>query len=714
MLLPLLVAVAAVPARSPATDGGTLLFSSDRATGFDLFAVPAAGGGAELVVGGAGDDHEPAWSADGRRLVFAHVTEGGRRSAVFLAEEGGVRRLTFGRIDRQPAWSPDGTRLAFVRSFPAEGRSRIQVLVVETGRLRKVTDPGPGTLDASPSWSPDGTRIAFSRARLGAPPDLYSVRADGSGLRRLTRTDALETAPDWSPDGTRIAFERCCPDGSSDLYAMAASGGEEANLTASPAHESSPAWSPDGSRIAFVLAPAAGGARDLVTIDAAGSDRRLVTSHVRADLSPAWLPPGVEPPDVGSSVARTARSPSRAAPAGAPRRVVRGGRRIAKGVRLVRVARRRVPQRVYALLVDPRRGHAIDAALAGGRLAGTRRTRAIVRANRGLAGINGDFALPSGSPVHAFQADGDLKKTTPTAGVHFAVSRDQRRLFLGWRAPGLRLLETSTGDRVPIARWNDGAPVVGEAAGYTAAGQGLMRAPAGACAVRLASAGPLGWTEDGSLQRPYAVERAGCFASSLGRRGGVVLAAPAGTAEAVLLRSMRRGDVARLSWGYGWPRVFDGIGGTPLLVEDGRIVARPCGSSFCARHPRTAVGITRRGKVVLVVVDGRRRRWSRGMTLVQLARQMRRLGAAWAVNLDGGGSSTMVVRGRVVNRPSDRTGERAVSSALLVLRGKDREPVPEEPATLARRSPPAALRDPASTGGLREALRERAFADWGR
>ena len=59
--------------------------------------------------------------------------------------------------------------------------------------------------------------------------------------------------------------------------------------------------------------------------------------------------------------------------------------------------------------------------------------------------------------------------------------------------------------------------------------------------------------------------------------------------------------------------------------------------------------------------------FSVGMTLPELAALMRRLGAADALNVDGGGSSTMVVGGRVLNRPSDATGERAVANAIAVL-----------------------------------------------
>jgi exopolysaccharide biosynthesis protein len=93
------------------------------------------------------------------------------------------------------------------------------------------------------------------------------------------------------------------------------------------------------------------------------------------------------------------------------------------------------------------------------------------------------------------------------------------------------------------------------------------------------------------------------------------------------------------------------------------------------RHPRTAVGIAAGGRrVLLVAVDGRQRPWSDGMTLRELADLFLALGAPTAINLDGGGSTTLVVREpsgalRIANRPSDREGERPVGNALAVVGG---------------------------------------------
>jgi hypothetical protein len=217
----------------------------------------------------------------------------------------------------------------------------------------------------------------------------------------------------------------------------------------------------------------------------------------------------------------------------------------------------------------------------------------------------------------------------------------------------------------------------------------------------------------------------------MAREGGVVLSAQPGSPEAMLIRSLTPGERVTLFWSFGWAGVADSIGGYPLLLRDGEIMVTRCWAYLCYRHPRTAIGVDDAGRVLLVVVDGRRRA-SVGMDLVQLANLMRRLGAVSALNLDGGGSSTMVVRGKVKNRPSDGR-ERPRSSAVLILDGGDpgeriraqaimdattaspmeltpgdetvrRGGFTREGSELRRESGASAFYDPGSTGGLLDAV----------
>jgi exopolysaccharide biosynthesis protein len=101
------------------------------------------------------------------------------------------------------------------------------------------------------------------------------------------------------------------------------------------------------------------------------------------------------------------------------------------------------------------------------------------------------------------------------------------------------------------------------------------------------------------------------------------------------------------------------------LVGDLEMAERP---GFAAeRHPRTAVGFDAVGRRLwFVVLEGRREGFSEGMSLPELAGLFRALKAFDAINLDGGGSSVMVIRGEAVSRPSDPAGERAVVNGLIL------------------------------------------------
>ncbi|MER6347646.1 phosphodiester glycosidase family protein [Streptomyces sp. NPDC001595] len=127
------------------------------------------------------------------------------------------------------------------------------------------------------------------------------------------------------------------------------------------------------------------------------------------------------------------------------------------------------------------------------------------------------------------------------------------------------------------------------------------------------------------------------------------------------------------------------VNGGPLLLRDGQVVLDPVRDGwspediggadraavhngwYLRRNPRTAAGVTRDGRIVLLTVDGRRPGHSVGLSITETAAVMRGLGAVDALGLDGGGSTAMVVQDELQGRPSDRTGERAAGDVLVVL-----------------------------------------------
>jgi hypothetical protein len=125
-----------------------------------------------------------------------------------------------------------------------------------------------------------------------------------------------------------------------------------------------------------------------------------------------------------------------------------------------------------------------------------------------------------------------------------------------------------------------------------------------------------------------------------------------------------------------WVEAQDIVSGAGLLVHHGKRVADWSAEQLrpgfdTERHPRTMIGATRGSSVWLVTVDGRNPSLSLGMTFAELTRLADKLNLVSALNLDGGGSTTMVVNGKIVNHPSDATGPRRVSDALIVVRREE-------------------------------------------
>jgi exopolysaccharide biosynthesis protein len=119
------------------------------------------------------------------------------------------------------------------------------------------------------------------------------------------------------------------------------------------------------------------------------------------------------------------------------------------------------------------------------------------------------------------------------------------------------------------------------------------------------------------------------------------------------------------------------VNGTPILIRNGQIIdfraeKRPEHFTY-DRHPRTAIGLKPNGHWLFVVVDGRNPTFSVGMSIPELAAFLASLGCVEAINLDGGGSSTLIIQGEVINHPTgDEDGaletaqERLVSDAIVI------------------------------------------------
>ncbi len=156
---------------------------------------------------------------------------------------------------------------------------------VRDGRLNQLTeDP----TDTEPAFSPDGRAIAFVRSG-----DVFSVRADGSGLRRLTSGTEIDSAPTVSPSGKLVLFERRSADGApADLYAVNSLGGGARAVTSTPEDDHEASFSADGRLIVFVRS--AGTADDLYSVRPSGARAARLTRTGRVDeFSPRYFAGGI-------------------------------------------------------------------------------------------------------------------------------------------------------------------------------------------------------------------------------------------------------------------------------------------------------------------------------------------------------------------------------------------------------------------------------------
>jgi hypothetical protein len=358
-----------------------------------------------------------------------------------------------------------------------------------------------------------------------------------------------------------------------------------------------------------------------------------------------------------------------------------------------------------------------ETVLSGDDLRGTERLSTLVRRAGAPVGVNGDFFLPSGRPVHLYANDGRLLQTPSTLG--HAVGLDAPGTGVAMGHPDVRTTVTARPPGAParvvaVARVNSGPPQGASVAAYTSAGAVVDDPPDEQCYLTLTPAGPRTVRPDGAVDTPMTAGGTRCG----GRRpvvpaGRTVLVTGTTGEGSAFLRATVAGTEVTLATQLGFPGTVDALGGGPRLVRGGTILSADVDSpsEFYGRHPRTAVGVTADGRLLLVVVDGRQAGYSRGMTMRELATLLQSLGAVEALNLDGGGSAEMVVNGVVASRPSGGD-ERPVSNALVVLPGADPgQPglagSPPAPVAGSLRSGAAGARDAGSTGGLADALVRR-------
>jgi Tol biopolymer transport system component len=258
------------PSFNPAGDKFAFVGPAEKAMGAGVGVANVGGGTPQIVYRDpARNILGPQWSPDGQRIIFglgvfnaffngfqglflkpADRTEGGAQIGIVNADGSGFQQLTSGPNNNGfPSMSLDGRRFVY-RTFGPDGNG-LRIMDVGT---KTVTTLSSG-YDNFPLWSPRGDVIMFSRQADG-DYEIYTVKPDGSDVKRLTRARGNDAHMAWSPDGTHIAFASSrmgfkdemtytdSPQPYGEIFVMRADGTDVQQLTDNQWEEGTPAWRP--------------------------------------------------------------------------------------------------------------------------------------------------------------------------------------------------------------------------------------------------------------------------------------------------------------------------------------------------------------------------------------------------------------------------------------------------------------------------------------
>jgi len=311
----------------------------------------------------------------------------------------------------------------------------------------------------------------------------------------------------------------------------------------------------------------------------------------------------------------------------------------------------------YSIRLPTGKGAAqIRPALANSTVHSRRTVSAIASAAKAFAALNGGFYAIDGSPLGMLVIDGEWIKEPILGRTVLGVMQDGS-LQMG----NVRFASTITlpgAGTFTLDALNAGHSKPDEAVLYSRRWGTATADKGDAKATRVMISAANEILVANAEGRGMTIPEKGCVLSVVGPRAASAAKATVGAIAAI-----------NLGTNPPWPGLRHAIGGGPRLVANGKPYVTSATERFRSdvaqgAAPRSAVGILPNGDVMFAAVDGRQAGYSVGMTLGELALFLTQLGCKDAMNLDGGGSTTFVVDGRLANHPSDGS-QRSVSNALL-------------------------------------------------
>ncbi len=331
---------AARPAYSP--KGDLIAFEAYKGGTFHIWIMKPDGTDLRQITAGHGDDREPCFSPDGKRIAFAsdRAFKGSYDIWVVNIANGALTQWTSDNADEyEPAWSEDGSEIAFISGVGANGTT-IQALKIAGGKPRTIITAPPQTRLESPAWSPDGSQVSYVQVSIGKSnmmiadkplklddvfpfpatwlgPDELLYTANGKIVtskvgeeprtipfeatfnihkapydrRKIDFTHAMPeqalgiVSPTLSPDGKQVLFEAL-----NQLWLMKI-GEKPQSLTNDTFYKEDPAWSPDGKSIAY--SSDKNGFEAIYILNLETRQEKLLTKPmIAAQVAAAWSPDG--------------------------------------------------------------------------------------------------------------------------------------------------------------------------------------------------------------------------------------------------------------------------------------------------------------------------------------------------------------------------------------------------------------------------------------
>lgn len=349
-------------------------------------------------------------------------------------------------------------------------------------------------------------------------------------------------------------------------------------------------------------------------------------------------------------------------------------RTVGPGVEQFKLVAPTIPWEIHLLKINLKNPYlTLESVLANDKKVSPREKTSKMAARKNFTGhwvvgaINADFFNGDGSPVNVQVSNGEIVRTengypalawTEQKKISFAVPAFNGRVLSGSKIFTVNKINDvrDSNDIVLYNKFN------GTSTGVNSSGTEYIISPLSV------------WRANDTIACVIDSIRKN-LASSPIPAGKSVLSA--GINIAASMASLKKGDTVKCAFTVmtGLTKIHELLGGRPILLKNGVRMSLDSGSFNITRHPRTAIGFNADTSIVYFMeIDGRQA-ISKGIDLFELTDLMVRLGITNGMNFDGGGSSAMVVRGAVVNSPSDPEGERAVANALLLVSSAPAGPV---------------------------------------